>query len=214
MKIIKQLLKDFKIEPTGNAFLDGRYDPNSPYYRFFYQLTKELKPGVVVELGSWQGTSAAYFAGGNPETTVITIDHHTDPGDSINKSATQKAELAFSNLHYVNGWTCDQLYEEEKDKHLLHGLNAYPRVLEILAGRKIDILFIDSWHRYDQAMKDWNAYKPLLNKGAIVICDDICPGNKGGGIEDMDKFWDEIKHDKFLTGALHSGYPMGFFRYD
>jgi len=85
-------------------------------------------------------------------------------------------------------------------------------MLDILDGRKIDLLFIDSWHRYDQAMKDWNAYKPLLNEGALVICDDILEGTKGSGIEDMVKFWDEMEGEKFLNSNLHSGYPMGFLK--
>ena len=103
---IKKLLKNFKDEPTENEFLDNRNDPNSKYYRFFYQFTKTFKPKVVVELGSWQGTSAAYFAGGNHDTLVITVDHHTDPGDEANESMTIAAEKKFDNLHYCKGWTC------------------------------------------------------------------------------------------------------------
>ena len=95
-KIIK-LLQTFDDNPVGNEFLDSRYNPNSRYYRFFFQLTKMLKPKVLVELGSWQGTSAAYFAGGNKGTKVITVDHHTDPGDEENKRLTLNAESAFDN---------------------------------------------------------------------------------------------------------------------
>jgi len=210
---IKKLLKTFKDEPTGNEFLDNRYDPNSRYYRFFYQFTKTFKPKVVVELGSWQGTSAAYFAGGNPGTLVITVDHHTDPGDEGNESMTIAAAKKFDNLHYCKGWTCNEIYKEEKNLHILaEGQNAYPKVLEVLSGKKIDVLFIDSWHVYHQAVRDWNAYSPLLSKGAIVIVDDVLKGTPNSAIDGVEQFWDELKGAKHLDSDLHTGYPMGFLK--
>jgi len=98
--------------------------------------------------GSWQGTSAAHFAGGNPDTLVITVDHHTDPGDDLNRIKTVEAANQFPNMKYCKGWTCNEIYEEEKDSHSIKGENAYPKVLKELDGRKIDVVFIDSWHGY------------------------------------------------------------------
>lgn len=207
---IKKLLKGFHL-PTGNEFLDHRYNPHSKYYRFFFQLTKKFKPKVVVELGSWQGTSAAYFAGGNPGTKVITVDHHTDPGDHLNETLTRSAAAQFPNLIYCKGWTCDEIYEEEKDKHALgQGENAYPKVIEQLKGKKIDVLFIDSWHVYHQAVRDWEAYKPLLSKGALVIVDDVLKGTEGSAIDGIEKFWNELQGDKHLDTTLHKDSPIGF----
>ncbi len=167
----------------------------------------------MVELGSWQGTSAAYFAGGNPETLVITVDHHTDPGDEENKSMTIAAEKKFLNLFYCQGWTCNEIYKEEYDKHAIGlGQNAFPKVLDELNGHTIDVLFIDSWHVYHQAVRDWNAYKPLLSKGALVIVDDVLKGTPGSAIDGIEQFWNELKGAKHLDGTLHSGYPMGFLK--
>ncbi len=77
---------------TGDPFLDDRYNEhidqggNHLYYRLFYHLVRFLEPSLVVELGGWQGTAAAHFASGQGgRTTVVTIDHHTDPGDEENK---------------------------------------------------------------------------------------------------------------------------------
>jgi predicted O-methyltransferase YrrM len=106
------------------------------------------------------------------------------------------------------------LYIEEFDKHDLTGANAFPKVKQSLKGQRIDVLFIDSWHEYNQAKKDWEAYRPLLEKGALVICDDILKGTPGSGIDNMEKFWDEMDYNKFLNTNLHKGYPMGFFIYE
>jgi predicted O-methyltransferase YrrM len=217
IKDIEQMAESHVAKKTGVQFIDTRVEEMrnpqgsvADYYSFFFELTKKYKPEVVVELGAWQGTSAACFAAGNPDGTVITVDHHTDPGDQENKQKTLQAQERFKNLTYCQGWTCDQLYEEEKDKHSIKGENAFTKVKKALNGRKIDVLFIDSWHEYTQAVKDWEAYKPLLNSPCLVICDDILQGNPGDGIDNMVKFWEELKGEKYLNHSLHKGFPQGY----
>lgn len=219
IKAIKKLIKTFNKDSLGIPFLDDRIEEmRNPdgyvahYYRFFYALTKIIKPNILVELGTWQGTSAAHFAAGSPTTKVITVDHHTDPGDDLNSIKTIGAVNQFPNIKYCKGWTCNEIYEEEKDSHSIMGENAFPKVMKELGGEKIDILFIDSWHVYRQAVRDWNAYKPYLSKGALVIVDDVLQGSPNSAIHDVRKFWDELKGDKYLDGSLHGGYPMGFLK--
>ncbi len=227
LKGIEKFAKAHKPFIPVSDFLDDRIEEmRNPdghvayYYTFFMELSHLLEPKIVVELGSWQGTSASCFAATLPDGLVITIDHHTDPGDEENRLKTIECTKEFENLRYIQGWTCTQLYEEEKDRHQLKGENAYPKVLEILNGRKIDILFIDSWHHFEQAQKDWDAYSPLLNSPALVICDDIHQGSPEGGIFNMlEGFWDKLNYEKFLNITLHdtvggSHYPMGFLKYD
>ena len=217
IKELKKLVGGFKPKKTGHPFVDKRIKGygihGHPYYSFFYFLAKKLKPKVTVELGSWQGTSAACFAVGNPSGLVITVDHHTDPGDEENKLLTIEATKNLGNLFYHQGWTCPEIYNEEVDKHALErGQSALPKVLQQLRGRKIDLLFIDSWHVYQQALRDWNAYKPYLSKGALVIVDDVLKGTPGTAIDGIEKFWKELKGEKFLNSNLHGGFPMGFLK--
>ncbi|MHC4618392.1 MAG: class I SAM-dependent methyltransferase [Planctomycetota bacterium] len=208
--------------PTGDAFLDGRYQWQAvdnavewPYYRFFFHLAGMLEPGFVVELGGFQGTAAAHFAAGCSKSLVITIDHHSDPGDEENRAKMQQAAALYPNLQYVRGWTTDAEAEAQRGHHALGDApSAYPHVLA--AGRKIDILFIDSWHVYEHARLDWEAYSPLLSKGALVICDDITDEDRPGfAITGMRRFWDELEGPKFLDGNnLHPGTRMGFLKYE
>jgi len=220
----KRYTRDGKvIEPCGSGieFIETRIndmrnpDGNvAPYYWFFEAFARRYKPEVVVELGGWRGTAAACFAAGNPDGIVITIDHHSDPGDELNIAWMHSACKEYPNIKYCNGWTCDILYNEEKDRHHIKGENAWPKVLKELDGRKIDVLFIDSWHSYRQAKKDWYAYRPLLNSPALVIADDIYGGaDANDTMKDMEKFWDEMTGEKFLNGQIHAGYPMGFLKY-
>ena len=183
-------------QPTGDEYLDERregVDGDRLYYRFFYELTKKYRPETIVELGGCRGTSAAHFAGGCRDTKVITVDHHTDPGDDENKNMMLEACANFHNMVYCQGWTCNEIYEEEKDEH--HngtGQNALPKVLAELDGKLIDLLFIDSWHVLQQAQRDWNAYKNLLKPNALVICDDIAEGGPGSPIQGMTTFFKSL----------------------
>jgi len=108
LKEIEKWAKEFKPLPTKIGFLDNRIEEMrnpegyvADYYNFFYTLARDLEPKVIVELGSWQGTSAACFSLGSPESLVITIDHHTDPGDTLNKQKTHEACNASPGLMYI-----------------------------------------------------------------------------------------------------------------
>ncbi len=185
--------------PTGDPFLDARYEWRrarfghpSPYYRLFYRLSELFKPRLVVELGAWRCIGAAHWA---PHAgTVITIDHHSDPGDEENEQWCRETQSRYRNLIYLKRWTWDA-------------------VEEVSRFGPIDVLFIDSWHHYDKAMRDWNDYRPLLApEGALVICDDIA--NAEPTLHRMVEFWQEISRgrESFLAEGINV-YPMGFLKW-
>lgn len=195
---IKSLVEECLLEkPTGNKFLDDRYQEQigiightNPYYRLFYLIAQKYKPSFSVELGSWQATSAAHFALGNPAGKVVTVDIHRE--DKLAQQRCYEAERAIPNLTYINKWTWDALAD----------IKAF--------NLTIDILFIDAWHDYEYAMKEWELYSQLLSKNALVICDDITTAHN---FEGMIRFWDELpgtSRTKFLDSRIHPGIPMGF----
>jgi predicted O-methyltransferase YrrM len=117
----------------------------------------------------------------------------------------------FSNINYIRGWTNQELTASEIGRHSLgDAQNAFPIVREY---GKIDILFIDSWHTYANAMLDWEAYKPLLASPSLVICDDIQEGEVDGSpVSGMMRFWRDMPEPKFLNSSLHPGTNMGFLK--
>jgi predicted O-methyltransferase YrrM len=188
--------------PTGDPFLDARWDAHVaqfghgvPYWRFFHQLCQALEPGLAVELGAWQATCAAHMAAGGA-ATVATIDHHSDPGDDVNERLSLEAAQRYAGLFYLKGWTWD-------------------RVDDVRAlGKPIDLLFIDSWHQYDYARRDWETYAPLLATPALVACDDLIVGDFAT-IAGMQRFWSEISggRERFVSRRIHPGFPVGFFKW-
>jgi predicted O-methyltransferase YrrM len=189
-------------QPTGDPFLDGRYDAQvakfgtqNAYWRFFYRLCEAYKPDLCCELGAWQGTCAAHMA---PHSgTVATIDHHGDPGDDENERLCREVQQRYGNVFYLKGWTWDR-WADVRD-----------------LGKRIDVLFIDSWHQYEYMVKDWYTYKPLLADEALIVADDLVATDSGPTIAGTLRAWTEIcaGREQFTTGRPHVGVTMGFMRW-
>lgn len=145
----ERLLELAKISNIYTAPLIEPY--NSPieplYHQFIYLLMQEIKPDLVVELGTGAvGKSTAHFAVGYPQAKIIGIDHNPP------------IDFPFSNVEF---WAADTR-------------DCAPRVEKL--NMPIDILFIDSTHESDHALVEYNAYYPLMRKGGIILWDDIFMG--------------------------------------
>lgn len=220
-KLAKEVRDDPK--PTGNTYLDAIWNEEQyrkPYHRFFTELTKRYKPEVIVELGGWQGVSAAHFAqgydngvGGFEHNIILTVDHHTDPGDDVHQKRMLDLSERFG-FHYFRGWSVDKVAQEQAGEHALGDApSVFPNIVEFLNGQKIELLFIDSWHQYKYAKWDWEAYSPLLADKALVICDDLLKGD-GPAIGGMRRFWNELPgEEKCLIDGLNPGFPQGYLKY-
>lgn len=197
--------------PLGVPFIDERmeeyrvkYNGNYSYYAALRDLTRELKPAVVVEIGTWEGTSAAAFAAGNPDTTVITIDHHSDPGDHVNLAKTLDAVAAFENILYFQGCSTEKVHALKPGTDWV-----FPKIKEFLQGKTIDFLLVDGWHSADMAQADVDTFMPLMAKNGLLICDDIY-GASCETLTNMMDFWKALPGEKYLDPVIHSVYSMGF----
>jgi len=90
-----------------------------------------------------------------------------------------------------------------------------PKTMEILkgmlGGKPINILFIDTWHYYEQVKKDYEMYSPLC--ADIIAFHDIETCRQENDEKRMVwKFWDELKmkiykgeegYENFMTLSIH-----------
>ena len=199
--------------PLGIEFIDGRMDVYRehyagayPYYAALRDITAALQPETVLEVGTWQGTSAACLAAGCPSAAVITIDHHSDPGDADNEDLTMDACNRYRNIAYLKGCSTEMVTKEKPGTRCV-----FPDVVKFLDGKPLDILYIDGWHRADMAKADYDTYYPLLSKNALIICDDIY-GASCETLTNMMDFWKSLPGEKYLDPVIHSVYSMGFIR--
>jgi len=210
---IKKLIEQSKtMGDIGHPLMDECYKwyqdlvghPN-PYYKLFYLLSKEFKPGFVVELGSYRATASGHLAVGHSQSIVVAIDIHKDmPQQQPDKDAAQFAAQAIPNLFYINKWSIPSPAKIYGGQNAVSDIAAY--------NRQIDILFIDAWHKDEYVKEEWELYSPLLADEALVICDDVF--NNVGNFAGMEEWWADFKYDKFLNSEVHPGVPMGFMKFE
>lgn len=142
-----------------------------------YCLTRNLKPKIVVELGTFIGYSAICFAQAiedskQAEGTVYSIDnflpHCNNP--NLPMDIINPLELATSNV------------EKAGLQHRITFLKgfSYDLAPELLSKiQHIDLLFIDGDHTYKGALTDYNLFHFKVRKGGLIIFHDIYPKNCG-----------------------------------
>ena len=146
----------------------------SLYYLFLMMLAETVKPRLIVELGTNRGTGAAHFKLGYPDARVITVDK---------KQPEHIKEFLTS--------------------HGIEFIKADTITAAKLIPNNIDILFIDALHTYEKATEELKTYLPKMNKGGIIIFDDIHLD------EGMQQFWDEIEEEKIDISHLHPSPGFG-----
>jgi len=143
----------------GHPLMDTYYNwysmltqHENPYYRLFYLIAKEFKPGFVVELGSYRAGGSGHFAIGNPNTLVATVDWHKDmPQQADDKAACLKHARMIPNLFYINKCSIDMF-------------DGYECAFEDIKAhnKPIDILFIDAWHDEKYVKREWGIILTII----------------------------------------------------
>ena len=207
MDRIEELVEEALLEPhTGDAWIEEQYQADvpicghtNPYYKFFYMVAKEFKPQFSVELGTYRGNASGHLSVGSPDGIVYAIDWHRDSVDKVHQVRAIAMAEHCPNMTYINKASWDE--------------ESVRRVTEVAVTRPIDILFIDAWHWYEHAIREWGIYRPLLADEALVICDDI--NDSPGSTVDMVKFWNEVRegYENFTDNVMHFAVPMGFVRF-
>jgi predicted O-methyltransferase YrrM len=149
-----------------------------------YKIAADVKPDVILELGTGSGITALYMAEGS-KNSLFTIE-----GDL---AMFTLAQALFTERHAhvtcING-----MFDE-----------VLPGLLPKLSGKIM--AYIDGNHTYEATKRYFEMLKPILTEEAIVILDDIywSPG--------MRKAWNEIKQDAFVQQSIDF-YRLGmlFFR--
>ena len=205
---VQKLIVAARSEPaTSDPWLDERYMDDmgiightNPYYKLFYLMANNFKPEFSVELGTYRGVASGSMAAGNPGGIVYAIDWHRDEVDKVHQKCAIAMAEHFPNMTYLNmcSWD-DETVAAVRQIYMLH---------------PIDILFIDAWHWYEHAIREWKLYTPMLSDHALVVCDDI--NDKPGATVDMVKFWNEVSMGRpncIDNDTLHQSVVMGFIEY-
>lgn len=136
--------------------------------RALVELVASQRPRVVVEIGTLKGgTLAAWCQCAAPDALIISIDLENGPwcGPRFVPAGYDAVLQA--------------LPQPEQEFHLLRSDSRDPdtlqRVVDLLAGRPIEFLFIDGNHELEPVTSDYETFAPLVAPGGVVALHDILP---------------------------------------
>jgi predicted O-methyltransferase YrrM len=159
--------------------------------RTFLQLVvDELKPARTVELGTYRGFTGALLSQVT-STQTVSID--------VQDYGTADAGKFGNCLTYL----LDDATTPECVTHVM-----------AMLGGPIDLLFIDDGHYYEQIVKEFELWEPLVRHGGWIVFHDINPlANIGPhGVQpdcvQVTRFWNELKGTKqeIIATAEHAAF--------
>jgi len=165
---------------------------------------EKISPQVVLEIGVAHGASlAAWSAIAHPELTIA-----LDPED-IPRTPEQKASYDF----------LAKIYNFRRIPFYTRNPNAHKMLENYLDGRKVDFMFIDGAHGFDDVKHDYYSYRKYMAPNGVVGFHDIAytEGLVDAGSQ-VNWLWDRLKllydHDEFYShstmgiGLIYLGVPM------
>lgn len=139
--------------------------------------------GTIVECGSFWGRSSYAWAHSSPQSQVVCINTW---------------ELQFENIReqdrpYING-DLSRILESsfETFKQNTQGLSNLSYIQGSSLGDysiRADLIFLDSAHTFDHLVKEFEIWRPRLNKGGIVCGHDF---NPYADVEVVKAIWNQI----------------------
>ncbi len=163
----------------------------------FARVVADVRPYTVLEIGTYRGGTLFVIARlAAPDATIISVDLPTTTLGPLIRSAQ---------VPIFNRFT-----REEQKLHLLrensHEPKTVSRISAIIAGKKLDLLFIDGDHSYGGVKNDFEMYSPFVRSGGLVAFHDVA-GIPSRGTSGVSNFWDEVKVSYQSTEIIHQRGP-------
>lgn len=213
-----RLVKKIKeLEPMAHeevvAFLFSKQAALITPWQFREELTllasevERLQPKVILEIGTANG-GTLFMSSRLADENALIISIDLPGGDFGGGYPDWKVPVYKSFAKKTQ-----QLDLIRADSHSLETFN---RIEAILAGRKVDYLFIDGDHTYSGAKQDFEMYKQLVgNKGVVAFHDIVVHKNSRC---DVYKLWQEIKeqyrHREFVNDWDQNKFGIGVIYFD
>ncbi|MGH8597034.1 MAG: class I SAM-dependent methyltransferase, partial [Gammaproteobacteria bacterium] len=144
----------------------------------FKQLIEEMRPRLIIEVGTWKGASAIHMARICDQlgiaTRIVCIDTWLGAYEFISAgddARDLKKVLGYPNIYYQFLANVVQTGHERR-------IIPFPQT-SLIAARylwhhqiRADLIYIDGSHDYDDVAADIRAYWPLLRRGGVLFGDD------------------------------------------
>jgi len=147
------------------------------------EYVKKSQPKIIMEIGTARGGTLFALARTAPENAlIISLD-----------LPRRMRDYPWWKLRLFKSFARDQqqIHLIRKDSHKEETVE---EIKNILGNRKINFLFIDGDHSYDGVKKDFELYKPLVEKGGAIAFHDIASHPPEINCK-ADELWNKIKKD-------------------
>jgi predicted O-methyltransferase YrrM len=175
--------------------------------RNFLHLVASEPPETVLEIGTGRGGTLFLLAQAARENALlVSIDAPGAVGFGARPEYASRARL-YRSL----GRRRQRVVFLAADSHLTETSS---RVQQVLAGRLVDVLFVDGDHTLEGVASDFRMYAPLVRSGGLVAFHDIVPGPAEivGGVP---AFWQSVRAPdsiEFVEDWDQGGYGIGVLR--
>jgi predicted O-methyltransferase YrrM len=167
-----------------------------------------LRPRYLCEIGAASGGTLALLCQvATPDAVLYSIDWSFAPGRRVAYTRFARAGQRL---------TCEQA-----DSHAPQTLATLEN---LLAGNRLDFLFIDGDHSLDGVRKDFEMYSPLVRPGGLIGFHDIVPDYRtrfgtptAYDVGQVPEFWAGLKsrfpgHEEFIENPEQDGFGIGLVR--
>ena len=128
--------------------------------RKLYRLTKNIKNGFALEIGSYLGSSSCFIASGlDIKSKLICIDTWSNDAMTEGKMSTKTKFI-----ENTSNW--------ENKIIMVQGLSSDVKHKITTITKSIDLLFIDGDHTYEGVKSDLENYIDLVKPGGCVVFHD------------------------------------------
>ena len=170
------------------------------------QVVKDKRPRTVVEIGTASGgTLYLLCRTAHPEAVIVSLD--LPAGRFGGGYSAWKMPLYRSFAR-----KCQTVHLLLGDSHTD---TCFQHLVQALAGKKIDFLFIDADHTYEGVKRDFELYSQLVAEGGLIGFHDIAPiaPSADYGVR---RFWEELKpsHNwqEIIANPKQRGFGIGLLQ--
>jgi len=173
-------LYDYRLPWTGHIF-------------FAYDLIRNLKPKVIVELGTYRGTSFFSFCQAVKNSGLSTKLFAIDSWEGEDHTGIYGRDI----LKEVK--TIVKKYYKKLNIKLLR--TYFDTAVSKFDDFQIDILHIDGLHTYKAVRHDYETWQGKVSRNGIILLHDIDVQERGFGVH---TFWNELKKSENTIEFHHS----------
>jgi len=205
--------EDYKLWRTDAGFLQEykRLSPGNPYSQDRKYLLREIAravkdiPGSIAECGCYEGASAFFMAGENPDVPLHLFDSFEGLSDPVDEDNAKEPDI----LRWKRG---DLRSTEEKARSVLSSFeNVYfhrgwiPSKFDEVAREQFRLVHIDV-DLYEPTRDSLEFFYPRLSPGGAIVMDDYgfstCPGAHRAATEYMADKPESIIHSPTGQGII------------